>query len=196
MLENILTEEYPLFQIKTTWIPKGVTITLKNLGQFKSHYQLFRVERVVSGTGARTEGQNVWTLENSGLLPGVPEHPDLVPSWAVLASGWRKQSCHFSAIRRKYPLASFCLQTWVTVGAKVLNAWQKKHFYLQGSTGSWGQCTCLFFCFVSFFISDLQLTPKVGERRQAVALFTGPLKMLSSYPDLRWENTSMNCTAY
>lgn len=48
-----------LFQIETTWVPKGVTITLKNLGQFQSHHQLFGWNMCyLSGTGASNLNQN------------------------------------------------------------------------------------------------------------------------------------------
>lgn len=78
-VKNIWQKNTTLFQIKTTWIPKGVTITLKNPGQFQSHYQLFEWNVCyLSGTGARTEGQN---RLNSGKTQDsfleFPEH-DLV----------------------------------------------------------------------------------------------------------------------
>ena len=45
--------------------------------------------------------------------------------------------------------ASFCLQTWVTVGTKRSKTLGRRNTSTYGrSTGSWGQCTCLFFCFV------------------------------------------------
>lgn len=87
-VKNIWQKNTTLFQIKTTWVPKGVTITLKNLGQFQSHHQLFGWNVCyVSGMVASNLNQNrgpksseLW--KNSGLLPGV--------SWARLSSGPRR----------------------------------------------------------------------------------------------------------
>ena len=87
-VKNIWQKNTTLFQIKTTWVPKGVTITLKNLGQFQSHHQLFGwnvcyVSGMVASNLNQNRGPKSSELrKNSGLLPGV--------SWARLSSGPRR----------------------------------------------------------------------------------------------------------